>query len=246
MSPLSSATDKDTFLVEGRWCVEALIANREFTIERIVRSEGRHRDIDGMAEKRGAAIEIASRESMAEQVGYPFHRGIYAVARRPAPRPAPSTPAGGIWIALPELADESNLGSIVRTAAALGAAGVLLPLDRGADPYSRKSIRHSSGAVFRLPVYQSLHLKGDLKRFGEASFTIIGLALTPDSLPLHRLELGDRARAVVLFGPERGGLSKSWLDLCDRKLIIPMAGGVDSLNVAACAAITLHELLHRG
>lgn len=245
MMSVTTATDRATFLVEGRWCVEALIDNHEITIDRIVRSMGRHEDIDEIAEKRGAAIEIVSRESMAEQVGYPFHRGIYAVAMRPGPRSAPLSPAGGIWVALPELADESNLGSIIRTAAALGAAGILLSLNRGADPYSRKSIRHSSGAVFRLPVYQSLNLEHDLERFSEASFAILGLALTPESLPLHRLGPGDRAKSVVLFGPEKGGLPQNWLDLCDRKLIIPMADGVDSLNVAACAAITLHELLRR-
>lgn len=243
MSDLSAATAKDTFVVEGRWCVEALIDNLDFTIDRIVRSEGRHEDIDGIAEDRKARVEVVPRDVMEEELGYPFHRGIFAVARRPAPRPAPVDPADGVWVALPELADESNIGAIVRTAAALGAAGVLLSLNRGADPYSRKSIRHSSGAVFRLPIYQSSHLEDDLEEFGKASFAILGLALTPESLPIHRLEPRNRAKSVVLFGPEKGGLSQRWLDLCERKLIIPMTGGVDSLNVAACAAIILHELL---
>ena len=144
-------------------------------------------------------------------------------------------------MACPLLADAANLGAIIRSAAALGAAGVLVPHEAGADVYSRKSIRASSGAVFRLPVFESADLAEDLRKLRRSDYTVMGTSLSEGSTPLS--EAPEFSNAVILFGPENGGLCETWEKLCDVKLTIPMSDGIDSLNVAASAAIVLYELL---
>jgi tRNA G18 (ribose-2'-O)-methylase SpoU len=235
-----SHPDAGRFVVEGRWCVEALLDSDRFETVAVIRAEGSQEDFD---EKYPGLTELYSlpKSELSKIAGFAFHRGILAIAKRPVISPVSVDETGGIWVACPELADESNLGAIVRTAAALGAAGILLSSRKGADVFSRKSIRASSGAVFRLPICECVDLEKKISGLKGDGFFILGTSPGADCISLH--EVPQLTKAVVVFGPEKNGLSRDWLDLCDLRIQIPMSSGMDSLNVAASAAIVLYWLL---
>ena len=233
---------EEEFVVEGRWCVEALLESGEIDVLAVLRAEGCQEEFETEWGHRADVLKV-SREDLSEAAGYHFHRGLIALARRPLPRAIREDREGGLLVACPALADAANLGAIVRSAAALGAAGILVPHRSGADIYARKSIRASSGAVFRLPVFESEQLDTDLESLRESGYLIMGTSLSGATIPVS--EAPDITNGVILFGPEDGGLSSRWRDLCDLNLTIPMSNEVDSLNVAASAAIILYELVGR-
>ncbi len=107
-------------------------------------------------------------------------------------------------MACPEIADGANLGAIVRTSAALGASAVLFAGGRGADPFARKTIRASSGAIFRIPLFVCARLEAEVQRFREHGFIVLGTSTGKDSVNLDRFVSSDDT--LVLFGPEEGGL----------------------------------------
>lgn len=227
------------FVVEGRWCIEALLEADGFEVTAVLRAEGAYSEFEERY-LHLADIYTVPKDQLSAVMGFAFHRGVLALAKRPQSRPIEPSRLSGVVVACPCLADEFNLGAIIRSAAALGASALLVPKNSGADVYSRKSIRSSSGAVFRLPVFECTNLLADIGVLKECGFSILATSLDEDSLSLQ--DLPSIEDAVVLFGPEKGGLGGDWLDLCDVKLKIPMAGGMDSLNVAASAAIVLYQL----
>ena len=235
--------DRETIVVEGRWCVEALLESTRFEVIEVWRAKGSHEDLAPSESVRPLIREV-SPAALSEVAGYSFHRGILALAKRPPENSAAAAAKEtkqGLFVACPELADAANLGVIVRTAAALGSAGVLVASGRGADIFSRKSIRASSGAVFRLPVWECPDLESDLRTFRKEGFFLMGSAIGEESTFLS--EAPKPTKGIILFGPEQGGLGEKWLDLCQARICIPMKNKVDSLNVAASAAIVLHELM---
>ncbi len=148
---------------------------------------------------------------------------------------------GDRWVALEEAADAGNIGTIVRTCDAAGAAGVIL-LDHTADPYDPVAMRASTGAVFtRRLVRASFEAFVDWAR--DRGVTVVGTA--GDAADDYRAaDYGDRT--VILMGSERAGLPAEHQRRCDRMVSIPMAGRVDSLNLAVATALVLYEVLeHR-
>lgn len=177
-----------------------------------------------------------SREEASELLGFHFHRGHLAIARKPA-NPPLETFEKGTLVILPEIADPGNLGTIIRNTAALGGAGILL--GKGTSPFNAKAIRASAGNLFRVPVRQSPDLLADLKILRK-SYTFIGTSLSPHSLPLQ--DLPEISNPALLLGPEDFGLSHEIESLCHHLTHLPMARDVDSLNVASASAIFLHSL----
>ncbi|MES1210618.1 MAG: RNA methyltransferase, partial [Pseudomonadota bacterium] len=169
--------------------------------------------------------------------GFHVHRGCLALARRPA---AAAIPAGArTVVALEDLTDVDNLGAIARHAAAFGADALFLS-PRCADPFYRKAIRVSLGAVFTLPIIRAARWPEDLLALRDAGLAVVGAVLDGDAVPLDRF-----ARppcAVLLFGAEGPGLSAAARAACDHRVTIPMAAGADSLNVATAAALFLYAL----
>ena len=233
---------KDCFVVEGRWCVEALLDSGDYETLFILKTEGTHLDLDAKYQDHAEIYHLA-KSKISEIAGYPFHRGVLAFAKRPTRKSIDTFHPQGLIIACPELADPANLGAIIRTGAALGAAGIIVPHGHGADVYARKSIRASSGAVFRLPIHESENLAADLGELKARNFMVMGTSLQTDSIPLR--EAPTYQDGVILFGREKDGLATKWQNLCDVTLKIPMKNGLDSLNVAASAAIVLYECLER-
>ncbi|GGR20673.1 TrmH family RNA methyltransferase [Streptomyces netropsis] len=181
--------------------------------------------------------------ALAEQVtGYHVHRGALASLERKQLPPAEELLRGARRVAVLEsLVDHTNIGAIFRSAAALGMDAVLLSPDC-ADPLYRRSVKVSMGAVFSVPYARLDSWPRDLETVREAGFRL--LALTPDekATPLdtvapHRLD-----RVALMLGAEGDGLSARALRAADEWVRIPMAHGVDSLNVGAAAAVSFYAV----
>ena len=184
-------------------------------------------------------------EALAEQVtGFHVHRGALAsLERTPLPSLDEVLADAQTIVVCEDIVDHTNIGAIVRSAAALGVDAVLLA-PRSADPLYRRAVKVAMGAVFsvawtRLPEWYDaltdLHARG---------FTTVALTLAEDAVPLERAVAGVQRLALVL-GSEGHGLSPRWEQTADRRAVIPMRAGVDSLNVAAASAIACYAATHR-
>lgn len=178
-----------------------------------------------------------------EIVGYKFHSGVMAVGVRPAvPRIEHVFPRRGRCLlgVCPKTASTDNLGALIRISAAFGCDAMLLG-EECCDPYYRQSVRVSMGAVFALPIVRTDDIRRDLRTLREClDVTLIATVLDDDAESLDSLPA--LPRAAVLFGNESAGLERELVDLCDRRVTIPMRLGVDSLNVAVAAGVFLYEL----
>lgn len=181
-------------------------------------------------------------EALAEQVtGFHVHRGALGSFHRPAPRPVDDLLGLRRLVVVEDLVDHTNLGAIIRCAAGLGWDGVLLS-PRSADPLYRRSVKTAMGTVFDLP-WARMDSADDLVRLKQAGATVVAMALAPGALTLADVAAQVEGRPVaLLLGTEGAGLSADWLAAADLVATIPMARGVDSLNVAAAAAIACHTL----
>jgi tRNA G18 (ribose-2'-O)-methylase SpoU len=139
---------------------------------------------------------------------------------------------------LEAISDLENLGSIFRNAAAFGIDGVVLD-PRCADPFARRSIRVSMGHVLVVPWARAAAWPGALADLRAAGFTVAALTPGAGAIPIGTLAAG---RTALLLGTEGDGLSDRALAAADVRVRIPMAPGVDSLNVAAASAVAFHRV----
>lgn len=176
---------------------------------------------------------------MEAHVGFRFHRGALAIARRPMlpaiEESALITP--GPLLCLWQVSDPDNLGALARSAAALGAAAILLG-PGCADPFSRKAMRSAMAAVLAVPLYSVGSVEG-LKRALGSTRPLVAAALCSEAL--HPKGYQGPPPCLVL-GHEGYGLPDAVLDACDLRIEVPMRNAVDSLNVAAAGAILMWEL----
>jgi tRNA G18 (ribose-2'-O)-methylase SpoU len=180
-------------------------------------------------------VYLAPQDLLDRIAGFHVHRGCLAVGSRPA---VATIPAGARrLVVLEDLTDVDNLGAIARHAAAFGADALVLS-PRCADPFYRKAIRVSLGAVFTLPIVRLARWPDDLRALHADGIELVGAVLEPGATPLARFE--PPARAALLLGAEGPGLSPAARALCDHRVTIPMSPGADSLNVATAAAIFLY------
>ncbi len=212
-----------------------------------------------------APVYVASHHVVAATVGFNLHRGIVAVARRPVPAdPATVVDRAATWrgrdggrplvAVLEGLNDHENLGALFRNAGGFAVAAVLLD-PTCADPLYRRAVRVSSGQVLRVPFARFAAWPAGLAAVRDAGFTVVALSPRtsggrgPAADARHRaVPLGDWARSAgdgpvaVLLGAEGPGLTPVAMEAADVVVSIPMAPGVDSLNVATAAAVAFYEL----
>lgn len=192
-----------------------------------------------------APVHLVTPE-LAEQVtGYHVHRGALAsMGRRPLPGPQTLLADARRVVIMEAVNDHTNIGAIFRSAAALGMDGVLLS-PSCADPLYRRSVKVSMGAVFSVPYARLDRWPHDLESVRQAGFTL--LALTPDeeARPLDDVAPHRLSRAALLLGAEGDGLSARALRAADERVRIPMAHGVDSLNVGAAAAVAFYAVTRK-
>lgn len=191
--------------------------------------------IGGARELRWLFLTVSD-EIMKKISGTEHGQGILAILPyEPSDTAALLQPLSGHYVVLDGVQDPGNLGTIFRTAAAAGCKGVLLT-EGTADPYAEKTVRSSMGSVLRLPVYEHVTVE-TLREIRAASGVPFIAAALEDSVPYTAC--GPLPDAFFIFGNEGNGISKEVLALADRRLLIPMAGNVESLNVSASAAIIL-------
>ena len=203
-------------------------------------------------------IFLASVSQFRELTGYEVVRGALACFERPAPLAVDDVIAGARRIAiLEDVTNYANMGAIFRSAAALGMDGVLVT-PACHDPYYRRCARVSMGAVFQVPwarietadaAAESGRPSGShdwapslVPHLREAGFVTVAMALREDSIGLRDPRLAAAEKLAIVLGTEGDGLLDSTIEACDHTVLVPMAHQVDSLNVAAAAAIAFWEL----
>ena len=204
------------------------------------------RAVPGLGEK-DVDVLVADRDLLSQVTGFNVTRGYMAAARRPAARGLRDVLEGARSVAVLEgLVDVSNLGAIFRNAAALGVDGVVLAPEC-ADPLNRRAVRVSMGNVFLVPwaVAPRPWPGALLDELRQRGFETVAMALDERAVRLGDPSLGHDAKTALFFGTEGTGLTRPVLDGVDRTVIIPMARGVDSLNVAASSAVAFWELFAR-
>ena len=229
------------FIAEGEKVVQRLIGSRFEVASILAEPCYAEKYADQIAAK--VPIYVAAKELLQQTVGFHFHRGIVACGQRQpvtsvSPIAAQLDAPRATVVVSPDVQDPTNLGSIIRTAAAFGCAAILL--GRGcADPFSRRVLRVSMGAVLELPVVESQDLASDLNRLRQARYKTVAAVLDPSAEPLEQASRDDRL--ALLLGSEGHGLADEWLSVADRRVTIPMRRGIDSLNVAVAAAVLLYH-----
>ena len=176
--------------------------------------------------------------------GYRVTRGALAAVRRPQePDPRYLLRKARKVCVLEGITDTSNVGAIFRSAAALGVDAVFVA-PTCADPLSRRAIRVSMGNVFLVPWthFSGAWPQDAFEILRQEGFYTVALALSEQSVSLDDPSLKEHERLAMLFGTEGNGLTQKAIDGCDATVRIPMAHGVDSLNVAAASAVTFWEL----
>ncbi|MBC9926650.1 MULTISPECIES: RNA methyltransferase [unclassified Leucobacter] len=184
-------------------------------------------------------VFVGESAQLEELTGFHMHRGALASMHRPDERSVADLLASSRRVViLEDLVDHTNVGAIFRSVAALGADAVLLS-PRCADPLYRRSIRVSMGAVLQVP-WARLPLWNEASPLlRDAGYTVAALALSDDAVDLADFVNDSPERLALLFGTEGQGLSPRALAAADTVVTIPMAHGVDSLNVATAAAVVL-------
>ena len=187
-------------------------------------------------------VYTGSRATLASITGYELTRGVLcAMRRKPTPTVAQISKDARRLVVIDGVTDTTNIGAIFRSAAALGIDGVMLTRT-SCDPLNRRSIRVSMGSVFLVPWTWIDHPTADLRKVG---FTTAAMALTDNSVPIDDAELNAVERLAVIMGTEGDGLAAEVITDADYVARIPMAHGVDSLNVAAAAAVAFWQLRPR-
>jgi len=184
-------------------------------------------------------IYTGSRELLAKLTGYTLTRGVLCAMRRKVmPSVAEVIKGARRIVVIEAVTDTTNIGAIFRSAAALGIDAVLLTRDT-CDPLNRRAVRVSMGSVFLVPW---TWLDGPISSLHEYGFQTAAMALCDDSISLDDARLKEEPRLAVIMGTEGDGLPQKTISEADYTVKIPMAHGVDSLNVAAAAAVTFWEL----
>jgi len=199
-------------------------------------------DLVAAAEAADVPVYVGSDEVITAMTGFHLHRGAIAAMHRPPPTPLAEVLAGARRVVvLEDIVDHTNVGAIFRSAAALGTDAVLVT-PRCADPLYRRSIRVSMGTVFQVPWARIDPWPGGVATLAQAGFVVAAFALAPDAVPLEQLAADPPQRLALVMGTEGDGLGRRTVAACDLVIRIPMAGGVDSLNVAAASAVAMWAL----
>jgi tRNA G18 (ribose-2'-O)-methylase SpoU len=187
-------------------------------------------------------VYTGSRELLASLTGYTLTRGVLCAMRRPmTPTVEEVCRDARRVVVIDGVVDTTNIGAIFRSAAALGIDAVLLT-PNSCDPLNRRAVRVSMGSVFLVPWTWITQLPGELHDMG---FQTAAMALTDDSIPIDHLILAEIPRLAIIMGTEGDGLPQQTIAEADHVVRIPMQHGVDSLNVAAAAAVAFWELRDR-
>ena len=235
-------TERGVFIAEGSKVIRRALA-AGFAPRSFLLAERWLDELSDVLEPVDAPVFVVTEELAERITGFHVHRGALASLHRTAPLKVADVLAGRRVMVLQDLVDHTNVGAIIRNAAALGWDGLLVSA-RCADPLYRRSIKVSMGTVFSLP-WARLQDGVDIGALLHgAGFRVAALALSPDAVALgdFAASLAPTDRLAVLLGTEGHGLTADWVAAAEAVVEIPMRAGVDSLNVAAASAIAGYAL----
>lgn len=199
-------------------------------------------DLVADAERDGIPVHVGEHEVIESLTGFHLHRGALAAMHRPTAPPVADVLDGASRVfVLEDIVDHTNVGAIFRSAAAIGIDAVLVT-PRCADPLYRRAIRVSMGTVFQVPWTRIDPWPGGIGLLRDNGFHVAALALSEESVALDEFAANAPERVALVLGTEGDGLGRRTVVGVDTVVRIPMAGGVDSLNVAAAGAVAAWAL----
>lgn len=241
---LSGGGEGGFFIAEGVQVIRALLSS-PYPVRSLFVSPRRWSELREHVGP-STTVFVAGRDVLDAVAGFPMHRGALASAERLPPAPLAAvcgSPPTELVVATEGVNDHENLGSLFRNAAAFGAGAVLLD-PTSCDPLYRRAVRVSMGHVLRMPFTRWPGGAAGVEALQRLGYEVV--ALTPaagDRIDLR--EVAPAPQRVVLVGAEGAGLTAPLLAAADLRVSIPMAAGVDSINVAAATAVALHHLAPR-
>ena len=232
------------FVAEGRLVVQRLLAESRMKMRSVMLTDAARATLQPVLDARpDLPIYVVPLPFMHSITSFHIHRGCLGIGERPAECHWRTLARGARRLVILErIANADNVGAVFRNAAAFGAEAVLL--DRACtDPLYRKAIRTSMGAALSIPFARVDAWPDALRALREDGMVAIGLTPAEHAGRLTDIVhvVGDR-RVALVAGHEGEGLTAETIDACDHAVRIPMARGVDSLNVATATAIALYEL----
>ncbi len=230
------------FVAEGRLVVRRLLTESPFRTRSLMVTETAHQSLaDVLGARRDLAVYVVPPSTMTAISGFNVHRGCLAIGERPQPARWQDIVASNV-VVLERVANPDNVGGVFRNAAAFGAGAVLLDAV-STDPLYRKAIRTSMGATLLVPFARAEPWPGVLHDLRERGFAVVAMTPASSAATLRATVEGIAGRpAAIVLGHEGEGLTREALDACEYRARIPMAAGVDSLNVATAVAIALYEM----
>ena len=239
---------RELFVAEGRLVVRRVIEDGRFRVRSVLVSDAALADLGFILETLPpeTPILLCQTADFLGITGHTFHRGCLALVDRPAATPISSVLASPTTlVVLDGVTDPDNVGSVFRNAAALGAGGVLLS-PTCCDPFYRKAIRTSMGAVLRVPCARAEKWPAVLADVRVAGFTLVALTPRQPAETLECYAAGPRAsRVALIVGTEGAGLTPAVEAAADVRVSIPMQRDVDSVNLAVAVGIALFTLRPR-
>jgi tRNA G18 (ribose-2'-O)-methylase SpoU len=243
----------EIFVAEGRLVVRLLLAHSPLKARSVLLTDNAYRGLADLLDSRlgETTVFLVDEGTIELLTGFNIHRGCLAIGERPAPATVRSLlarlPATRRIVVLEQVANADNMGGIFRNAAAFD-AGVVVLGPGCCDPLYRKSIRVSMGAALRVPFCRVGDWADDLELIRAAGFTVAALVTAADAEDIAgRLPaLTGEGKLALLAGSEGSGLTPEALAHADLWVRIPMAPGVDSLNVATATGIALHRCFASG
>jgi tRNA G18 (ribose-2'-O)-methylase SpoU len=233
--------DRGLFVAEGRLVLRRLLDSGRFPVHSILLTPAALRSFGAEIDAE-ARVFVAEQEILQQVTGFNFHRGCLALAQRPVDEASCGRFLGARTVlALEGVGNPDNVGGLFRVAAAFGVDGVVLD-PATSDPFYRKSVRTSMGAVLTMPFERLVPWPAALDTYREMDFTVVAMSPRADATAIADAARSLAPPLIVLVGAEGPGLSDAALRTADVLVRVPIVPAVDSLNVAVAAGIALAYL----
>lgn len=233
-------TADNSFIADSSKVVN-LILETDIEVKSIFATEAYYAEFQELIEQKHIPkLYVATKELMQTIVGHKVHHNVMLHGIRPKETKLDELDHNIVM--LDNITSSENVGSIARSASALGINSYLLP-KQGPHPFGRRALRVSMGHSSRLKLHLYHDIKETLQMLKSQGYTIYAAEITEDSIPLSEISVADKW--VLLMGHEGHGISSDILELCDKVVHIEMQANVKSFNVAVAASIILYKFKHK-